>query len=85
LKRLRRINVSEVVSGAGSEDATAPPHAPTVSPTDDLRRVATLFLEQGVDILRCVDADGHVVGIVTRDAVAARLAAPAGAPGATPQ
>jgi osmoprotectant transport system ATP-binding protein len=85
LKRLRRINVSEVVSGAGSGDATAPSHAPTVSPTDDLRRVATLFLEQGVDVLRCVDADGHVVGIVTRDAVAARLAAPAGAPGASPR
>ena len=83
LKRLRRIPVSEVVSRAGSGEATAPPHAPAVSPTDDLRRVATLFLEQGVDVLRCVDADGHVVGIVTRDAVAARLAAPAGAPGAS--
>jgi CBS-domain-containing membrane protein len=47
--------------------------------------VATLFLEQGVDVLRCVDADGHFVGIVTRDAVAARLAAPAGALGASPQ
>jgi len=83
LKRLRRIPVSEVVSGAGSGEATAQPHAPAVSPTDDLRRVATLFLEQGVDVLRCVDADGHVVGIVTRDAVAARLAAPAGVPGAS--
>ncbi len=85
LKRLRRIPVSEVVSGAGSGDSTAPPHAPVVSPTDDLRRVATLFLEQGVDVLRCVDANGHVVGIVTRDSVAARLAAPAGARGASLQ
>ena len=85
LKRLRRILVSEVVSGAGSGDTAAPSHTPTVSPTDDLRRVATLFLEQGVDVLRCVDADGRVVGIVTRDAVAARLAAPAGALGASPQ
>jgi len=85
LKRLRRIPVSEVVSGAGSGDPGVPPHTPTVSPTDDLRRVATLFLEQGVDVLRCVDADGRVVGIVTRDAVAARLAAPAGALGASPE
>jgi osmoprotectant transport system ATP-binding protein len=85
LKRLRRISVSEVVNGAGGGDHTTAPHAPAVSPTDDLRRVATLFLEQGVDVLRCVDADGHFVGIVTRDAVAARLAAPAGALGASPQ
>jgi osmoprotectant transport system ATP-binding protein len=85
LKRLRRIPVSEVVSGAGSRDPGVLPHTPTVSPTDDLRRVATLFLEQGVDVLRCVDADGRLVGIVTRDAVAARLATPAGAPGAPPQ
>jgi osmoprotectant transport system ATP-binding protein len=85
LKRLRRIPVSEVVRSAGSGHSAAPPHAPAVSPTDDLRRVATLFLEQGVDVLRCVDADGQVVGIVTRDAVAARLAASPGALGASPQ
>jgi osmoprotectant transport system ATP-binding protein len=73
LKRLRRIAVSEVMStDAGA--VGAPPEMPTVSPNDDLRRVATLFLEQGVDVLRCIDAGGRVIGHVTRAAVAARLA-----------
>ena len=48
--------------------------APTVSPDDDLRRVAALFLEFDTQFLRCVDAGGRVIGIVTRRAVAARLA-----------
>jgi hypothetical protein len=39
-----------------------------------LRRVAALFLERGAAALRCVDDTGRVIGIVTRDAVAARLA-----------
>jgi osmoprotectant transport system ATP-binding protein len=74
LKRLRRITVGEVMSAA---NAAALPDAPAVAPGDDLRRVVTLFLERGVDVLRCVDAGGRLVGVVTRDAVAARLAAPA--------
>jgi CBS domain-containing protein len=64
-----------VMSAAGS--AATVPQAPAVDPADDLRRVAALFLEHGVDVLRCVDSDGRVVGLVTREAVAARLAAPA--------
>ena len=59
----------------GPADASAAPDAPAVAPGDDLRRVVTLFLERGVDALRCVDAGGRLVGVVTRDAVAARLAA----------
>jgi osmoprotectant transport system ATP-binding protein len=87
LKRLRRIAVSEVMSAAGAGVA-ASPEAPAVAPGDDLRRVATLFLEHGVSVVRCVDADGRLVGVVTRDAVAARLAAPAegnDGPGALPR
>ncbi|HEY2864595.1 MAG TPA: ABC transporter ATP-binding protein [Casimicrobiaceae bacterium] len=80
LKRLRRIAVSEVMRGDG--DATAPAGAPTVGPNDDLRCVATLFLEQGVDVLRCVDDTGRTLGSVTRAAVAARLSAPAAQEGA---
>jgi osmoprotectant transport system ATP-binding protein len=72
LKRLRRISVGEVM---GPADDSAAADAPAVAPGDDLRRVVTLFLERGVDALRCVDAGGHLVGVVTRDAVAARLAA----------
>jgi len=71
LKRLRRIHVSDVMS-----DDRAAKHmdgTPTVQPHDDLRRVATLFLEYGVDALACVDADGRVVGSVSRAAVASRL------------
>jgi osmoprotectant transport system ATP-binding protein len=72
LKRLRRIHVSEVMSAAGA--AAGVTGVPSVSPNDDLRRVATLFLEHGVDMLSCVDATGSIVGQVTREAVAARLA-----------
>jgi len=69
LKRLRRIAVSEVMIAAnGAADG-----APSVRATDDLRRVATLFLEQGVESITCVDETGHVVGRVTRNAVASRL------------
>ena len=60
------------MSAAG---AAAPGNGtPTVGPDDDLRRVATLFLEHGVESLPCVDAAGRVVGVITREAVAARLA-----------
>jgi osmoprotectant transport system ATP-binding protein len=88
LKRLRRITVSEVMSAAGAAGAVASPDAPAVGPGDDLRRVVTLFLERGIDVLRCVDAGGRLVGVVTREAVAARLAAPADGnhgPGALPR
>jgi osmoprotectant transport system ATP-binding protein len=82
LKRLRRIQVSEVMraAGAANDDTAAPgaAGAPAVSASDHLRRVATLFLEHGVDVLSCVDAAGHVVGHVTREAVAARLASAPG-------
>jgi osmoprotectant transport system ATP-binding protein len=71
LKRLRLIRVREVMAAATGVDSSAP----AVSPDDDLRRVAALFLGHGVDSLRCVDSDGRTVGVVTRDAVAARLAA----------
>jgi osmoprotectant transport system ATP-binding protein len=72
LKRLRLIRVREVMApaAAGTDGA-----GPAVAPDDDLRRVASLFLEHGLDALRCVGADGRVVGVVTRAAVAARLAA----------
>ena len=71
LKRLRLIRVRDVMTpAAGGVDSAAP----TVSPDDDLRRVASLFLEHGAESLNCVDASGQVVGMVTRDAVAARLA-----------
>jgi osmoprotectant transport system ATP-binding protein len=70
LKRLRLIRVREVmIAGAGVAVST---NGPTVKPDDDLRRVATLFLEHGADELACVE-DGRVVGRVTREAVAARL------------
>jgi len=73
LKRLRLIRVRDVMTpAAGSADAA---RGPAVSPDDDLRRVAALFLEHGVDDLRCVDAAGTLVGRVTRAAVAARLGA----------
>jgi osmoprotectant transport system ATP-binding protein len=81
LKRLRRINVSEVMSASGAAGSAVSPEAPAVAPDDDLRRVATLFLEHGVEVLRCVDAGGRMVGVVTRAAVAARLAATAVANG----
>jgi osmoprotectant transport system ATP-binding protein len=72
LKRLRRIHVSEVMTADSAVN-----HAdggPTVQPHDDLRKVASLFLEHGVDVLACVDAEGRVVGCVSRAAVAGRLA-----------
>ena len=49
--------------------------------TDDLRRVATHFLEHGVDSLPCLDAEGRVVGRITRSDVAARLATAGGGEG----
>jgi osmoprotectant transport system ATP-binding protein len=72
LKRLRLIRVREVMTPAG--DARIDSDAATVSPDDDLRRVAALFLERGIQALRCVDDAGRVLGVVTREAVAARLA-----------
>jgi osmoprotectant transport system ATP-binding protein len=71
LKRLRLIRVRDVMTPAGTMDLDA--HSPAVSPDDDLRRVASLFLEHGIASLRCIDSTGRVVGVVTRDAVAARL------------
>jgi len=70
LKRLRLILVREVMipSAAGLDEA-----GPSVSPDDDLRRVATLFLEHDAETIRCVDATGRTVGQVSRAAVAARL------------
>jgi osmoprotectant transport system ATP-binding protein len=71
LKRLRLIRVRDIMAPAGATELNA--RAPAISPDEDLRRVATLFLSHGVASLRCVDAAGHVVGVVTRDAVATRL------------
>ena len=73
LKRLRLIRVREVMVMARGEVLVA--NQPTVAPDDDLRRVATLFLEHGLDELACIGADGILVGHVTRAAVALRLAA----------
>jgi osmoprotectant transport system ATP-binding protein len=73
LKRLRLILVSEVM--IAFSDSTSAGAGPAVAPEDDLRRVASLFLEHGLDTLPCVGADGRVVGRITRAAVAARLAA----------
>jgi osmoprotectant transport system ATP-binding protein len=70
LKRLRLIRVCEVMDSPTYGDATS---GPTVSADDDLRRVATLFLEHGVETIRCVDGTGRAVGVVSRAAVAARL------------
>jgi len=74
LKRLRLIRVREIMAPAAAGDARVA-GAPAVAPDDDLRRVATLFLEHGLDVLACVGVDGSLVGHVTRAAVAARLAA----------
>jgi osmoprotectant transport system ATP-binding protein len=71
LKRLRLIRAGEVMTAAVPGDPGR--NAPTVSPDDDLRRVAALFLEHGVESLGCVDALGNLLGRVTREAVAARL------------
>jgi osmoprotectant transport system ATP-binding protein len=73
LKRLRLIRVREIMAPAQAGDAL-PAAGPAVGPDDDLRRVATLFLEHGLEALPCVGAEGKVVGRVTRVAVAARLA-----------
>jgi osmoprotectant transport system ATP-binding protein len=70
LKRLRLIRVREVMESPVHGDAAG---GPTVSADDDLRRVATLFLEHGVETIRCVDDTGRAVGVVSRAAVAARL------------
>jgi len=70
LKRLRRIRVAEIMSPA---DGAINTHELTVRASDDLRRVAALFLETIADSLPCVDGDGHVIGRVTRAAVASRL------------
>jgi osmoprotectant transport system ATP-binding protein len=72
LKRLRRIHVADVMTPT---DVQAADGAPVVRATDDLRRVASLFLEHGVDSLACVDESGRAVGRVTRQAVADRLGA----------
>jgi osmoprotectant transport system ATP-binding protein len=70
LKRLRLIRVSEVMQPAGTDRRD---DGPCVSPDEDLRRVATLFLEHSLDVVWCVDRAGRPVGRVTRDALAARL------------
>jgi osmoprotectant transport system ATP-binding protein len=70
LKRLRLILVREVmIPPAAGLDATGP----CVSPGDDLRRVASLFLEHDAHTIACIDATGRTVGQVSRAAVAARL------------
>jgi osmoprotectant transport system ATP-binding protein len=71
LKRLRLIRVREIMTAS---DGAMDTSVPAVSPDDDLRRVAALFLELDAPVLRCVDASGRVVGMVTRAGVAARLA-----------
>jgi putative spermidine/putrescine transport system ATP-binding protein len=71
LKRLRLIRVRDVMTAPESMALDA--NAPAVSPDDDLRRVATLFLSRGVASLRCVDAAGSLVGVVTSETVSARL------------
>jgi osmoprotectant transport system ATP-binding protein len=72
LKRLRLIRAGDVmVPDAHGHDV----NAPTVRATDDLRRVATLFLEHGVESVVCVDAGGTAIGHISRAAVAARLRA----------
>jgi osmoprotectant transport system ATP-binding protein len=73
LKRLRRIHVAEMVASLPAA-VNGDERLPRVQPQDDLRRVASLFLEHGVDALVCVDRDGRTLGRLTRDAVAARLA-----------
>ena len=73
LKRLRRIHVADMLGALVACGAADVP-LPRVQAHDDLRRVASLFLEHGVDALVCVDAGGHALGKLTREAVAARLA-----------
>ena len=78
LKRLRLIRVREIMLPGVAGETRAAGRA-TVTPDDDLRRVAALFLEHDLDTLPCVGPDGSVVGRVTRADVAARLAAGAAA------
>jgi osmoprotectant transport system ATP-binding protein len=69
LKRLRLIRVREVMGPIDGDNASGP----SVSAEDDLRRVVTLFLEHGVETIRCIDDTGRAIGQVSRAAVAARL------------
>jgi osmoprotectant transport system ATP-binding protein len=70
LKRLRLIRVREVMVPAADGEGVS---GPSVSADDDLRRVASLFLEHGVETIRCIDDTGRAIGNVSRAAVAARL------------
>jgi osmoprotectant transport system ATP-binding protein len=70
LKRLRLIRVREVMVPAADGEGVS---GPSVSADDDLRRVASLFLEHGVETIRCIDDTGRAIGYVSRAAVAARL------------
>lgn len=70
LRRLRLIGVRDVMVPVSDGDGA---NGPSVSATDDLRRVATLFLEHGVETIRCIDDTGRAIGQVSRAAVAARL------------
>ena len=72
LKRLRLIRVRDVMVPLTDGDSAS---GPPVSADDDLRRVATLFLEHGVETIRCIDETGRTIGHVSRAAVAARLGA----------
>jgi osmoprotectant transport system ATP-binding protein len=72
LKRLRLILVREVMVPADDGEGAS---GPSVSPDDDLRRVASLFLEHDVETIRCIDDTGRAIGHVSRAAVAARLGA----------
>jgi osmoprotectant transport system ATP-binding protein len=71
LKRLRLTRVREIMTAT---DGRVDENVPSVSPDDDLRSVAVFFLKSDTQFLRCIDADGRVIGIVTRQAIAARLA-----------
>ncbi len=70
LKRLRRIRVAEIMVEG---DVAVNTNLPSVRASDDLRRVAALFLETSADSLPCVDSNDQVVGQITRAAVATRL------------
>jgi len=70
LKRLRLIRVREVMVPAADGEGVS---GPSVSADDDLRRVASLFLEHDVETIRCIDDTGCAIGHVSRAAVAARL------------
>ena len=70
LKRLRLIRVREVMVPSADGEGV---NGPSVSADDDLRRVASLFLEHDVETIRCIDDTGRAIGHVSRAAVAARL------------